>query len=60
MESAKASKEIKQDIDIALYAKRFFYIIEGAVYMSYVMNDESYTKDASLFMKQIIMQDLKQ
>lgn len=60
MESAKASKEIKQDIDVTLYAKRFFYIIEGAVYMSYVMNDESYTKDASLFMKQIIMQDLKQ
>ncbi len=60
IDAAKASNEIKTTIDSMLYAKRFFYMIEGAVYMSYIMKDEHYTLDASIFMEQIIKQELKQ
>lgn len=60
IDAAKASNEIKITIDSMLYAKRFFYMIEGAVYMSYIMKDEHYTLDASIFMEQIIKQELKQ
>lgn len=60
IDAAKASNEIKTAIDSMLYAKRFFYMIEGAVYMSYIMKDEHYTLDASIFMEQIIKQELKQ
>lgn len=60
LEKAKESKELKENVDVKLYAKRFFYMIEGAVYMSYIMKEESYIKDASLFMKQILMESLKQ
>jgi len=59
IESAKESKEIKATIDSELYAKRFFYMVEGAIYMSYIMKNESYIKDASKFMAQIITQELK-
>lgn len=59
LESAKESKEIKFEIDCKLYAKRFFYMIEGAVYMSYIMKEESYVNDVSSFMKDIITKELK-
>ena len=43
-----------------IYAKRFFYMIEGAVYMSYIMKDGSFLNDLSLTIKQIIKQELQQ
>ena len=55
----KDSNEIKESIDSMLYAKRFFYMIEGAVYMSYVMKDDSYLIDLSETISQIIKEQLK-
>lgn len=60
LDNGKESNEIKKTIDSMLYAKRFFYMIEGAIYMSYIMNDEHYIIDASMFMEEIIKQDLIQ
>ncbi|MCF2874915.1 MULTISPECIES: TetR/AcrR family transcriptional regulator [unclassified Tenacibaculum] len=59
IETGKQANEIKPIIDNATYAKRFFYMIEGAVYMSYIMKDPSFLTDLSLTMKQIIQQDLQ-
>lgn len=59
IDMGKASNEIKDSIDSMLYAKRFFYMIEGAVYMSYVMKDDSYLIDLSETISQIIKEQLK-
>lgn len=60
IEKAKETNEIKNSIDSMLYAKRFFYMIEGAVYMTHIMNDESYLKDVSILLQQIIKQELQE
>lgn len=59
IDMGKDSNEIKESIDSMLYAKRFFYMIEGAVYMSYVMKDDSYLIDLSETISQIIKEQLK-
>lgn len=59
IDMGKSSNEIKDSIDSMLYAKRFFYMIEGAVYMSYVMKDDSYLIDLSETISQIIKEQLK-
>ena len=56
----KKSKEIRSTIDSELYAKRFFYMIEGAVYMSHIMKDDSYLMDLAQTMKLMIQQELTQ
>ncbi len=33
-------------------------MIEGAVYMSYIMEDKNYMKDLAVYMKQIIANEL--
>ena len=53
-------KEVKIIVDSELYAKRFFSMIEGAVYMSYIMDDKAYMKDLAVHMKDIINKELKQ
>jgi AcrR family transcriptional regulator len=58
IESCKTSKEIKDTVDSELYAKRFFAMIEGAIYMSYIMEDKNYMKDLAVYMKQIIQNEL--
>ncbi|WP_417799942.1 TetR/AcrR family transcriptional regulator [Tenacibaculum sp.] len=60
IEKAKETDEIKKSIDSMLYAKRFFYMIEGAVYMTHIMKDDSYLKDVSAVLQQIIKQELQQ
>lgn len=60
IEKAKDTNEIKKSIDSMLYAKRFFYMIEGAVYMTHIMKDDSYLKDVSTVLQQIIKQELQQ
>ena len=60
IEKAKETNEIKKSIDSMLYAKRFFYMIEGAVYMTHIMKDDSYLKDVSAVLQQIIKQELQQ
>ncbi|MDE1205330.1 TetR/AcrR family transcriptional regulator [Tenacibaculum larymnensis] len=59
IEKAKETNEIKKSIDSMLYAKRFFYMIEGAVYMTHIMKDDSYLKDVSAVLQQIIKQELQ-
>ncbi len=59
IEKAKETNEIKKSIDSMLYAKRFFYMIEGAVYMTHIMKDDSYLKDVSTVLQQIIKQELQ-
>ncbi|MDP2540216.1 MULTISPECIES: TetR/AcrR family transcriptional regulator [Tenacibaculum] len=59
IEKAKDTNEIKKSIDSMLYAKRFFYMIEGAVYMTHIMKDDSYLKDVSTVLQQIIKQELQ-
>ena len=59
IEKAKETDEIKNSIDSMLYAKRFFYMIEGAVYMTHIMKDDSYLKDVSTVLQQIIKQELQ-
>ncbi|AZJ34638.1 TetR/AcrR family transcriptional regulator [Tenacibaculum singaporense] len=59
IEKAKEANEIKNSIDSMLYAKRFFYMIEGAVYMTHIMKDDSYLKDVSTVLQQIIKQELQ-
>lgn len=59
IDTAKNANEIKKSINSLVLAKRFFYMIEGAVYMSHIMKDESYLIDVSETMKLIINQDLK-
>ena len=60
IEMGKKSKEIRSTIDSELYAKRFFYMIEGAVYMSHIMKDDSYLMDLAQTMKLMIQQELTQ
>lgn len=60
IETGKQLKEIKSAVNSEVYAKRFFYMIEGAVYMSYIMKDGSFLNDLSLTIKQIIKQELQQ
>jgi AcrR family transcriptional regulator len=58
IEHCKEAKEIKSSIKSELYAKRFFSMIEGAVYMSYIMDDKEYMKDLAIHMKEIINREL--
>lgn len=59
IDAAKEVNEIKKSTDSMVLAKRFFYMIEGAVYMSHIMKDESYLTDVSMYMELIINKDLK-
>ncbi|WP_075340321.1 TetR/AcrR family transcriptional regulator [Tenacibaculum agarivorans] len=60
IDKGKQEQQIKETIDSEVYAKRFFYMIEGAVYMSHIMKDESYLLDMSHIMKHIILNELRQ
>ncbi len=59
IDKAKDANEIKSEIVSEIYAKRFSYMIEGAVYMSHIMKDESYLFDLADVMKDIIIRELK-
>ena len=58
IDQGKKQGEIKSMIDSELYSKRFFSMIEGAVYMSYIMDDKSYMKDLAVHMTSIINNEL--
>lgn len=59
IEEGKASNEIKPSVDAMLYAKRIFSMIEGAMFVSYTMNDNDYLKDMMNHVDQMIIKDLK-
>jgi AcrR family transcriptional regulator len=58
IEQCKKADEIKSNVNSELYAKRFFSMVEGAVYMSYIMDDKEYMKDLAIHMKEIINREL--
>ncbi|SEB96853.1 DNA-binding transcriptional regulator, AcrR family [Tenacibaculum sp. MAR_2009_124] len=60
IDKAKNSNEVADSIDSMTYAKRFFYMIEGAVYMSHIMRDEWYLMDLSDTMTKIIKKELQE
>ncbi|GAB1858572.1 TetR/AcrR family transcriptional regulator [Flavobacteriaceae bacterium MHTCC 0001] len=59
IENGIAANEISPEINAMLYAKRIDTIIQGAVFMTYTMNDEFYMKDAMNYLDQIIHNELK-
>lgn len=59
IDAAKESNQVKREVKSETYAKRFSYMIEGAVYMSHVMKDGSYLHDLADVMKVMIANDLK-
>ena len=60
IEQCKKVKEIRSNVKSEIYAKRFFSMVEGAVYMSYIMDDKEYMKDLAIHMKEIINRELMQ
>ena len=55
----KERGEIKKEVEEMVYAKRFFYMIEGAVYMSYIMRDNSFLRDVSATITTMIQRELR-
>ncbi|MFT5820418.1 MAG: TetR/AcrR family transcriptional repressor of nem operon [Crocinitomix sp.] len=45
IELGQEAKEVKADINAEQYAKRIFALIEGAIFMTVTMNDDSYVND---------------
>lgn len=60
IDMGKASNELKDEVNSEFYAKRFFYMIEGAVYMAHIMKDEYYLVDLAHNLTNIINNELKQ
>jgi len=59
IEEGKMANEIKGTIDADLYSRRIFSMIEGAVFVSNMMNDNGYLKDMMNHLDQMIIHDLK-
>lgn len=51
--------EISTEINAMQYAKRIDTVIQGAIFMTYTMNDESYMKDTMNYIDQMITNELK-
>ena len=51
--------EIKVDIDPEIYAKRIFTLIEGSIFMTVTMNDETYLTETMNHIDGIILNELK-
>ncbi|CAL2083130.1 TetR/AcrR family transcriptional regulator [Tenacibaculum sp. 190524A02b] len=60
VEKGKESGELREEVNSMQYAKRFFYMVEGAVYMAFIMQDKSYLLDLSATMEQMILNEMKQ
>lgn len=54
-----ASNEIKSNINALQYAKRIDTMIQGAIFMTYTLDDEFYIKDTMNQIDQMINQELK-
>ena len=50
--------EIKKEINPKTYARKFFTLIEGAVFMSATMNDDSYIQEMMAHIDGIIEREL--
>jgi len=59
IEDAIEKGEISSEINAMQYAKRIDTMIQGAVFMTYTMNDDFYMKDTMNLIDQIIEKELK-
>lgn len=59
IENGIEAGEISSEINAMHYAKRIDTMIQGAVFMTYTMNDEFYMKDAMNQIDQLIHNELK-
>lgn len=59
IENGIEEKEISSEINAMQYAKRFDTMIQGAIFMTYTMNDEFYMKDTMNHIEYIISNELK-
>jgi hypothetical protein len=58
IELGQKSGEIKSTVSANLYAKRIFALIEGAVFMTVTMNDDSYLSDMMDHADELIVKEL--
>ena len=59
VENGIEAGEISEDINAMHFAKRLDTMIQGAIFMTYTMNDEFYMKDTMNQLDQIIHNELK-
>ncbi len=59
IENGIEANEISTNINPIIYAKRIDTIIQGAIFMTYTMNDEQYMKDTMDLVDKIIETELK-
>ena len=59
VENGIEAGEITEDINAMQFAKRLDTMIQGAIFMTYTMNDEFYLKDTMNQLDQIIHNELK-
>ena len=59
IENGIEAREISPEINAMQYAKRIDTIIQGAIFMTYTMNDEFYMKDTMDHIDHIISKELK-
>ncbi|MBK6951127.1 MAG: TetR/AcrR family transcriptional regulator, partial [Crocinitomicaceae bacterium] len=50
--------EVRKEVNAKTYARKFFTLIEGAVFMSATMNDDSYIQEMMAHIDGIIGRDL--
>lgn len=55
----KESGEIKQEVNSHLFAKRIYSHIQGAIFMTYTMDDDQYLKQAMIEMNSIIKNEIE-
>lgn len=59
IEMGKEEKEIKPDIDSLYYARRLYTMIQGAIFMTYTLRDNSYLLDTMDQVDAMIHRELK-
>ncbi len=59
LEHGKEIGEVHSDIDSKYYAKRLFVLVEGAVFMSFTMKDQSYLMETMEIVDQMIRNELQ-
>lgn len=57
--NGQEQKEIKAEINAEIYAKRIFTLIEGSIFMTVTMNDETYLTETMNHIDSLILNELK-
>lgn len=59
IQNGQACGEIKPELNANAYAKKIFSLIEGAVFMTVTMKDESYIQEMMTHIEQIITKEMQ-